>query len=204
MQRTTPESVFAIAQEAMERGDWETFFECLDRRDLLRLAGMGVAVTGEVGQTFSTLCLEHGIPAEALERVKTFAQGISESARAMLRGHAEEQIASATQNDMLEQSLRHRDLVRAHEKAIEACLKSVTNLAAFTAAAERLKRAVFGGGSVSSTLFVGESLRDITVDGQKASGVRRMKGGWEEAIAFVQKKGQWYVKLLPRARSWPK
>lgn len=199
MSRGTPESVFATAQEAMERGDWETFFDCLDRRDLLRLAGMAFGLAGG-----ARLCMEHGIPAEALGRVEALARDINESGRAMVREAGGSPGAATAQSDLLERSLRHRDLLGAHQKAVETCLKSVTNLASFTAGAERLKRATLGGGSVSSTLFVGERLCDVSVNGQKATGVRRMQRGWTEPIAFVKKKGQWYIRFLPSARSRPK
>jgi hypothetical protein len=202
--RKSPESVFAIAQEAMERGDWETFFECLDRSDLMRLARMGIPVTDDAGDAFSTLCIESGIPAEALENVKILAQDLLASAHAIWGGQAEQESSSASGKDRLQQSLRHHDLVKALDKAIETCLKSVTNLAAFTAKAERLKRATMGGGSVSSTLFVDDSLVDVTVEGKKANGIRRRKDGSREPIAFAQNKNLWYIRLLPKARSLPK
>ena len=198
MSRETPESIFATAQEAMERGDWEAFFACLDHRDLLRLAGMAFGLTGGAG-----LCLEHGIPADAMGRVEALAKDIDESGRAMLRELGGGQGNSTAQSVLLERSLRHRDLLIAHQKAVETCLKFVTNLASFTASAERLKRATLGGGSVGSTLFVGESLCDVAVNGPKATGVRRMQRGWTEPIAFVKKKGQWYIRFLPSARSRP-
>ena len=196
MQRTTPELVFAIAQEAMGRGDWEEFFECLDQRDLLRLAPMVFDVPGG-----ASLCLEYGIPADALKHIETLIQDINESGRAMLRRREGIPNSSAIQSDLLEHSARHQGLIVAFHKAMEECLKFVPNLASFTAKAERLKRAASGGGSVSSTLFAGESLCDLKVRGWKASGVRRRQGGSLEPIAFVQKKGRWYIRLFSKTRS---
>lgn len=204
MTRTSPQSVFAIAQQAMHRGDWETFFECLDRRDLMRLAAMGVDAAGEAARPFTDLCLAHGVPAEMLQRVESLAKDIAESAHAMLHAKAEHPAAAASRSELLERSLRHRDLVKARDKAVADCLKCIEDLAGFAAKAERLKRSLFGGGSVSSTLFVGETLHDVEVDGTKAVALRRMKGGWEEPVAFVQKKGLWHIKLLPGARSSPR
>ncbi|HVP62147.1 MAG TPA: hypothetical protein VMT11_16405 [Myxococcaceae bacterium] len=182
----------------MERTDWEAFFECLDRSDLTRLAKMGVAISGEHGPAFAGLCLEHGVPVEALKTVKGLMQALSESAQTFRTD------PGATTSEMHERSLRNRDLVKALDKAIEACLRSVTNLAAFTAKVERLKRAKFGGGSVSSTLFVGERLHDLTVEGTRASAIRRFKGGYEESITFIRRGDTWYIKLLPKPGARPR
>ena len=46
-------------------------------------------VTGEASHAFSTLCMEHGFPADVLECVDALAHDISESARAILRGQTE-------------------------------------------------------------------------------------------------------------------
>lgn len=201
MPRTSPESVFAAAQEAMERGDWEAFFECLDRSDLVRLARMAVPVSGDAGDELAALCVEYGVPADALGNVESCARAVRESAQA-LRGWRPEPGSPASPASLLnQQSLRHRDLVKALQKAVDNCLKSVPSLAAFTARAERLRRAKTGGGSVSSTLFVGDRLVDVKIEGTKASGTRRMKGGWEEPVSFVQRRGLWYVKFLPKERS---
>lgn len=197
MQRTSPESVFAVAQGAMERGDWEAFFECLERSDLMRLAKMGVVVTGEHSHAFSSLCLEHGVPVEALETVRNLMQTLSDSAQAIVAQ------PNAAGKEMQERSLRHRDLVKSVDKAIEACLRSVTNLATFTAKAEKLKRARFGGGSVSSTLFVGDRLCDVRVEETKATAIRRLKGGSEERIAFVKRRDVWYIKFMPKPGARP-
>lgn len=97
MSRASPESVFALAQAAMECGDWEIFFGCLDR-------------------------------------------------------------------------------------AVDVCLKSIKDLALFTAQVERLKRATLGEGSVSRSLFVGERLIDVKVTGTKATALRCLEGGWSEPI----------------------
>jgi hypothetical protein len=167
VQRTTPESVFEIAQEAMGRGDWEEFFECLDQRDLLRLAPMVFDVPGG-----ASLCLEHGIPADALKHIETLIQDNYESGRAMLRRRTGIPNASAIQTDTLEHSARHQGLIVAFHKAMEECLE-----------------------------LVGESLCDLKVRGWKASGVRRRQGRSVEPIAFVQTKGLWYIRLFSKTRS---
>jgi hypothetical protein len=173
----------------MERGDWEAFFQCLDRSDLLPLAKMDIAGIPNGDEALAALCAEAGIPATALENVKTFADEILASAQAMMRAPA----ADAYH--------RHGDLVKRLDKAMDTCLKSVTDLALFTAKAERLKRAKMGGGSVSSSLFVGETLTDVVVEGKKAKGTRWRKGGSTEPIAFVQNKGLWAIKFMLKGRS---
>lgn len=70
------------------------------------------------------------------------------------------------------------------------------DLAAFAAALERAMRDSVGGGSVSSRLFVGETLTDLVVEGARAK--RRLAGGAVEDIAFVKKKGDWYIRLPKR------
>lgn len=201
MSYESPESVFATAQDSMERGDWEAFFSCLDRTDLMRLAAMGIPVDEEADVIEFRQCVEYGIPIEELNAVKSLADDIRVSSCAMM---TERESSSSGQQEILQRSLHHRDLVKAFGKAIETCLRSVTDIAAFTAMAERRKRAKLGGGSVSSRLYIGESLVDIIVDGKKASGTRLMNGGWKEPIRFVQKKGRWYIRFMPKSRSVPK
>ncbi|MBK1723617.1 hypothetical protein [Thiocystis violacea] len=200
MSRTSPEAVFAAAQAAMERGDWETFFACLDRSDLKPLAKMGIPLGADPEGASSSLCLEHGIPAEALQHVRACAEALQDSAQRMMSGSVGAASGATPPADLLQQSLRHRDLVKALNGAIATCLGCVTDLATFTAKAERLKRATLGGGSVSSSLFVGESLVDVRIEGKKARGIRRITRDWSEPIAFEQKRGQWFIKFLPNRR----
>lgn len=201
MSYESPESVFATAKDAMERGDWETFFSCLDRTDLMRLAAMGIPVGEEADSSDFRQCVEHGIPIEELNAVKKLSDDIRISAYAMM---TDQESSSSGQQDILQRSMHHRGLVKSLDNAIKTCLRSVTDIAAFTAMAERSKRVKTGGGSVSSTLFIGEILADVVVEGEKASGKRLMKGGWKEPIRFVQKKGRWYIKFMPKSRSEPK
>ncbi|NEV60403.1 hypothetical protein [Thiorhodococcus minor] len=201
MSRASPESVFALAQSAMERGDWEGFFGCLDRTDLKTLARLGISPVGEGPQgAYARLCIEHGVPLEQLEEVKTLLDAIQASARQMWSAPTGEVSKEASQDASLQQSLRHRDLVRALDHAIDACLRSIEDLAAFTAQVERLKRATLGGGSVSRALFVGEHLSDVRVEGKKATALRQQPGGERVPIAFAQKRGQWAIRFLSKAR----
>jgi hypothetical protein len=65
MPRAGPAAAFANAREAMERADWEAFFGCLDRSDLLRLAMAGIPLGDETSDPLYALCIESGVPAPA-------------------------------------------------------------------------------------------------------------------------------------------
>lgn len=199
-----PEGVFATAQQAMARGDWEAFFACIDRRDLLRLAGMGFGSPAPGSDAFRSMCHEHGIPEDALDQVDGCGRAIVESAREMWPPAADAWSDPDIRKALLERSAHHQDLVKAHAAAVATCLAKVADLAAFAAASERLKRAQLGGGSVSSTLLVGECLGDVRVEGKTAHGVRRLPGGHEEPVTFNEKRGVWYMRLLPSTRSRPR
>jgi hypothetical protein len=85
MLRASPESVFALAQSAMERGDWEGFFGCLDRTDLKKLARLGISPVGEDPQgAYARFCIDYGVPVEQLEEVKSLLDAIQASARQMV------------------------------------------------------------------------------------------------------------------------
>jgi hypothetical protein len=77
-------------------------------------------------------------------------------------------------------------VVKAHAKAMERAVAQARDLPAFTAATERLKRSLMGGGSVSSALFHGEELTDVVVTGACAVGRRRRLRGSDESVTFVQ------------------
>jgi hypothetical protein len=189
-----PHAVFARAQAAMERGDWETFFGCLDRAELLVIARNGVkflaASAPAVRSPLRSVLVDHAFPLDALD-----AQGrdIVQSAEAIVRDRDRPPAEQA------HASLRHRELVQRYQDSIETGLKAVRDLATFTAALERAMRSGGGGGSVSSRLFVGETLTDVVVEGAKARGKRRLPGGTLEEIAFVRKKGDWYIRI-PKPR----
>ena len=200
----SPERAFASAQDAMERGDWGAFFECLDRNELLRIAKNAIPTGEQADDAYVVLCIEHGIPRETLEQVKAIGKDISASAQAMLPMWTGDKNDSVNQENKFQLSLRHRNLVKALDVAIETCLKSATDLAVFVTRSEEIYRAKMGGGSVSSTLFVGETLVDVTVEGSKASGTRQLKTGWTEPIAFARKKVLWYIKFLPKSGSLPR
>jgi hypothetical protein len=59
---------------------------------------------------------------------------------------------------------------------------------------------VNGGGSISVRLFQNETLTDVQVQGSRARGTRVHGSGSSDDVEFVQRKGQWYVKLIARPR----
>lgn len=181
-ERESPQAVFATAQAAIARGDWEAFFACLDQTELLRIAknGVGFLAASPPEPATQALCATHGFP---LAAVRARGQRIVDSANAM-RGPSTR-----------EQSLRHKDLVDEYTDGIEKGLKTLPDLAAFTAGVERWMRSGGGGGSVSSRLLVDETLHELVVEGKKARGKRRLAGASVEDIAFVQKRDGWRIRL---------
>ena len=156
------------------------------------MIGVGCVVTGDAA--FCDVCLEHGVSNEALNSLQGAVREMMESAGAMARD------ATTSPEAMMERSLAHRDLVRAHDAAVATCARQVHDHVAFVAAVERLRRATSGGGSVSSSLFVGETLADVTITGRKAVGVRRYRNGEREPVAFVHKRDGWRVSIFARPR----
>lgn len=190
MDRSTPEACFSSAQQAMNAGDWDGFFACVDTASLQRLAVMVIALVADSQhEAFASSCRELGLPDEALGDVRRSLDAVSASAAASRWD------PSAPTPEMVEHSNRHQDLVKAAAATRLAAVKQIPDLAAFVAASERYRRAVSGGGSVSSTLFVDETLTDVVVDGSKATGVRTMVRGHTERVRFVRRRGQWCVSI---------
>jgi hypothetical protein len=196
MPGATPEQTFAEARAAMERGDWDGLFACLDPADLakatMNTVNRFLMAGGAAGDAFLQICAQHG-PGEATVRdLKTKLARISESARTMTAGRD-----PAT---MVAESRRHQEVVKAYQQALDDALKSVADVAHFTAALERAIRADGSGGSVSSNLFVGETLEGVSIDGSKAWATRRMSAGATEEVGFSRRKGAWYIRLTARRR----
>ena len=187
MPRNTPEEAFAAAQAAMERQDWGAFFACLDPGDVRRVAKNGLNRLGR-DRELEALCRQAGVEQPLLDAVKGLAMRMARAAQATLGGGADE-------------SLALKGLVEAHRKALDGLTKAVTDIAALAAAIERHLRATVGGGSVSSSYFVGDTLEGVRVDGNVAWGTRRTARGASESVGFVQREGEWQVRLFARPRS---
>lgn len=206
MSQTTPEEAFAAAQAAMERGDWDGFFACVDRNDVLTVAENSLKnlLIGyeKTAARVTAVCAEHSFPAEAILEVRRIWQRIEESARAIAASHAGGSDATG-RAELLAQSLRHKGLVDQAQKLLRDGMNAVPDLPRFTAALERAMRAAVGAGSVSSRLFVAEVLEGVSIAGTKAWATRRTPGGATDDIGFVRRKGLWYIRAFaqrPRPR----
>ena len=187
MPASSPDEVFRTAQQAMVRGDWEAFFRCLTRARLQAIATMVIPMVGDdPAGRFADLCRTHGVPDDRLDAVRDAGTAIVTSAQ---RAPA----ADVSTEQMLAESQRHHELVTVHKRATKACVQAIADPAAFVAASERYRRETSGGGSVSSQMFVDETLTDVVVTGTKASGVRRFPRGQTEGLAFALERGEWRI-----------
>ncbi len=188
-----PGAVFSAAQTAMERGDWHAFFACLDPRDLTLVAGHGLRLvaSSEPGERAEVRALadRRGVTAALLDAVADAVDAVDASAPLVVAAQGAAQ---------LEASLRHRDLVRTLDAAVTAAARGATDLAALTADLEILRRAHHGGGGVSSSLFVGETLSDVRIDARRAVGTRRLPGGHAEPVVFALTRRGWVIRLFGR------
>jgi hypothetical protein len=185
------EGVFADAQSAMERGDWDAFFRCLDRRSLLKIAKnsfQGI-VNSDIDQDMLN---RHGISIEVIQRIRATWQSLAMSAA--------EVVGTIDPGAKTQKSLDHKQAVDAYDKYLDDTLESVADLPGFTATLERAMRASLGGGSVAADMFIGETLQDIAITGKTAWAMRRIEGGYSEDLKFVQQQGQWRIQLLARGR----
>ena len=182
-----PEHVFARAQTAVEAGEWTALFECLDAADLKRIAQNSLtALLGSSGPELRRLCAEHGYGTDRIDELNEIGSRIAESARLV-------------QTDPLSYDPNaHRELVKEHAKCLKDGFGSVADLPGFAASLERAMRSAIGGGSVSSQLFVGESLQDLVVEERRAWATRYQSGVEVDDIGFVQKRGKWFIKLFAR------
>lgn len=175
MSRDTPEAAFEQARAAMKRGDLIDVFACLDTGDLKKIAANAVALSLGAGgrppeEEARRICIEHGFPVDDL--------------LAAWRRIGEKPGLEATAN--------MRDTMKRG-------LAAVSNLNAFLGALEGYSRRTQGGGSISSRLFQQETLTDVRIDGSRARGVRVYGPGSRDDVEFVQRKGQWFIKLIPGA-----
>ena len=175
MSRETPQAAFDHAQAAMLRGDLFEVFACLDGNDLKRVAANAVAlVLGariHADEEVRRICDEHRFPLDDL---------MSARRRVM-------------QMPGMEATTNQRDTMRRG-------LAAVSNLPAFLAALEGYSRRVSRSGSISMHLFQNETLTDVQVEGTRAWGTRTHGAESSDDVEFVQRKGQWYIKLIARPR----
>jgi hypothetical protein len=65
----------------------------------------------------------------------------------------------------------------------------------FEPAVIRTMRERIGGGSVSSSLFAGDELTDVTIDGTSARGVLR-RGSTDRPLRFKRRRDGWRIASL--------
>ncbi len=176
MSRETPQAAFEHAQAAMLRGDLFEVFACLDVNDFKRVAANAVALAlgtriDDADEEVRRICEEHGFPLDDL---------LSARRRVMQMPGRQ---ATTNQRDTMKRGLA-----------------AVSNLPAFLAALEGYSRRVSGGGSISTRLFQNESLTDVQVEGARARARRVHASESSDDVEFVQRKGQWYIKLIARPR----
>lgn len=184
MPRSTPQEAFDAARAAMERQDWDAFFACLDPGDVRRVVGNGLNRLGRDPQ-LDEICIEAGVDPALLAPVKDLASRMARAAEATLGGGADA-------------TLVLKGIVDAHRRGVDAVARAARDITALAAAIERHLRATTGGGSVSSSYFVGDTLEEVKVDGNLAWGTRRTAQGATESLGFVQRKGEWHVRLFAR------
>jgi hypothetical protein len=51
---------------------------------------------------------------------------------------------------------------------------------------------------MSTRLFVGEALEEMSITGTKAWATRRSADGHADDVGFVRKKGEWYIRPLAK------
>jgi hypothetical protein len=207
MTANTPEEVFRSAQDAMARHDYDAFFQCIDRNDLRRVTNNSMKLFLSLGAgprmtEFKAVCARHGILPEQIDHIVEQGERIIESARSMPTATDFQMLPPDQLQARLQRSGSHRDLVREYEQLLEAALASVENLALFTAGLERLQRERASSGSVSTNLFVDETLQGVEVTG-KTAWARRAGKGWSEDVAFVQRGKRWYIRLVAVKRDIP-
>ena len=199
--RETPEAAFAEASAAMVRGDWHGFFACIDRDSLMTIAenGVGRFISGgdRYAATFAGLCVRNGIPADMPEKLRAAAARITESAGAMLTAGIPQD-----RKKMLEDSIRHKALVDDYRDTLKKIVKASPKIHAFVADLEIALRQETESGSVSTRLFVDETLEAVSVSGSSAKGIRRLRGGATEDVSFVRRRGgEWFIKPFTKSRT---
>lgn len=87
---------------------------------------------------------------------------------------------------------------KAYAKAMQQALRRVPDLAAFMAGLERHTRSRIDSGSVSSELFLDETLEDLEIDDRKAWATRRITPDFTEDVGFEKRGQAWFIRLFAR------
>lgn len=161
-------------------------FACFDRADLLKIAGNSVRALSTVDSVLDEPCDHFGFEAASLGDMRELTARMAAS------------VALLTEDPASFDSVAHRQMVNDYEAAIEQGLRTVTDMAGFSAALEERMRDRMGGGSISTALFEGESLSALEVDGKRAWATRVHRDNETDDIGFVQKRDGWKIKLFAK------
>lgn len=181
----SPLVVFQRAQAAMERRAYAEFFACLDP------SGLSVIAQNGIGWLLTRPEL-HAEPAVASLPLADLNQQI-----AAMDASAKHVLAMRTSDPATanQASLQHRDLVKTYQASIKRAAKAAT-LPAVLGWIESQRRAADQGGSIATTLFIGETLENCIVTETTATAVRRRANGTTEPIRFALTRGTWKIKLF--------
>lgn len=182
MSRSSPEATFATAQAALARGDWDELFACLDTGDLQRIVKNGLSRLSHDAEV-EAAARAAGVDPALIDRAKELAVKIGSAATVALSGAKLE-------------GYRLKDVVDEHRDTLGAIARSAPDLVALTAGLERAMRRDGGGGSVSSTLFTGETLETVHQDGATARGAIRTATGAARIVVFARRKAEWKIRLF--------
>lgn len=169
-------AVFQAAQGAVAAGDWETLFGLLDESALQAIGGNSLLWLASQDQA-----LWAEFPSLAVEELRDHTFRILESAK---------RVRAAPMDMGL--SLAHRDLVKKQNAWLK---RAVKGQAPALGRIESLRRRLGVGGSVSSQLFLNESLQDVVVQGHKAVATRVYASGSSEKLQFVRRGEEWKIHL---------
>ncbi len=185
----SPDEVFAAARSAAAAADWRTLFELMHTKDLLVVAANGARgmLPDEAAARRREMAARFGL---RLDDPVRLAAEMTASAQRMLGGPSGQDAAA-----LVDASKAHRRLVDEFEAALRASLERVADLPGLAAALEAHMRATVGGGSISSSLFGGEELTDVSVAGSKATANARRPDGSSRRQRFTRTRGGWRFHL---------
>lgn len=193
MPGTDPNDTFREAREACRTLDWEGLYACLVLTSVTALATNSLQVLSRRTEALDTttmkrLCLEADTDTSWVDEWAARRAQIQDS-------HTELRAGGSVGEDVRKLSVRHRTLVVQDKRETERALRELPELRRLAAALEREMRQVLGGGSVSSRLFVDETLHDVVVAGNRATGLRRTARGHEMGIEFEKVDGRWFIQV---------
>jgi hypothetical protein len=194
--RSTPEEAFAVAQASIARRDWCGFFACFDRGDLCRAAEDFIPVYFSVfgrDDWFLAHCEAHGLLLDALDAWEQRRRALE---RAGVPGRRRPNGATMMgERPHFGLSERQRALVDETARAMRVALAPVRNPDEFVGGLVARVQGVGRTSAIPSTLFLGETLEEVVVQGDRARATRTVRGAAVAELEFVRRRGEWVVHL---------